>query len=52
VKKPTTIKKLTLQKETLTNLREVTGGSQLNDTVYHPPAKSANCITAAGGSYA
>ncbi len=49
--KKQTPKKLTLQRETLTNLEQVTGGSKLNDTVYHPPLKSANCETA-GGSYA
>lgn len=30
------IKKLTLMKETLLDLEQVTGGSQYNDTVYRP----------------
>jgi hypothetical protein len=44
-------KKLTLQKETLTDLRQVSGGSVWNDTVYHPPANSSRC-TDGSGSYA
>ncbi len=46
-------KKLSIQRETLTTLRDVTGGlaaqSKLNDTVYHPPA-SADCATARCGN--
>jgi hypothetical protein len=47
------VKKLAIQKETLTtHLDLVAGGSQVYDTVYRFPAKSANCVTAGGGSYA
>ncbi|HTQ81262.1 MAG TPA: hypothetical protein VMM92_14790 [Thermoanaerobaculia bacterium] len=42
MRKQTTIKKLTLQKETLIDLREVSGGSQWNNTVYYP-VKSDAC---------
>ncbi|HTG31764.1 MAG TPA: class I lanthipeptide [Thermoanaerobaculia bacterium] len=36
-KQQTGSKKLTLSKETLAQVVHVTGGSQINDTVYHPP---------------
>jgi len=48
--KKQTPKKLTLQRETLTNLEQVAGGLQLNNTVYYP-VRTENCATA-GCSYA
>lgn len=38
MKKQAKVKKLELQKETLTALESVAGGSQLWNTVYYPPA--------------
>ena len=35
-KQQTGSKKLVLSKETLTQVVQVTGGSEVNDTVYHP----------------
>jgi hypothetical protein len=40
-KQQTGSKKLTLSKETLAQMVSVTGGSQINDTVYHPPRRLA-----------
>jgi hypothetical protein len=49
--KKLTTKKLSIQRETLTRLQNVTGGlaanSLINDTVYHP-SPSENCATNAG----
>jgi len=40
-KQQTGSKKLTLSKETLAQMAHVTGGSQVYDTVYHPPKQRA-----------
>lgn len=40
-KQQTGSKKLVLSKETLAQVTHVTGGSQINDTVYHPPKQRA-----------
>jgi hypothetical protein len=40
-KQQTGSKKLTLSKETLTQMVQVTGGSQIYDTVYHVPKQRA-----------
>jgi hypothetical protein len=39
LKKQKNVKKLEVHRETLTELGFVTGGSQIWDTVYHPPKK-------------
>lgn len=46
-KQTTKTKKLVLKKETLTSLKNVTGGSYVWDTVYRVPA-SERCATAYG----
>ena len=45
MKKQTGSKKLILSKETLTQVTQVYGGSQVWDTVYRYPVASANCVT-------
>lgn len=45
MKKQTGSKKLILSKETLTQVTQVYGGSQVYDTVYRYPANSGNCVT-------
>jgi hypothetical protein len=45
VKKQTGSKKLILSKETLTQVTQVYGGSQVYDTVYRYPLASRNCVT-------
>lgn len=45
VKKQTGSKKLILSKETLTQVTQVYGGSQINDTVYRYPVASRDCVT-------
>lgn len=55
MKKHLKANKLSIQRETLTRLQDVTGGlaaqSKLNDTVYHP-APSETCATNVGCGYA
>jgi hypothetical protein len=49
VKKQTGSKKLILSKETLAQVTQVYGGSQVWDTVYRYPAMSSNCTNGACG---
>jgi hypothetical protein len=49
VKKQPGSKKLTLSKETLTQMAQVHGGSRVWDTVYRYPAVSSNCTGGACG---
>jgi hypothetical protein len=52
VKKQTGSKKLILSKETLAQMTQVYGGSQVWDTVYRYPAASHNCVTNTSGGIA
>jgi len=45
VKKQTGSKKLILSKETLAQVTQAYGGSQVYDTVYRYPLASRNCVT-------
>lgn len=44
-KQTTKVQKLVLKKETLTSLKQVTGGSYYNDTVYRPAPTEYRCAT-------
>lgn len=52
MKKQTGSKKLILSKETLTQMTQVYGGSQVWDTVYRYPVASRNCVTNTSGGIA
>ena len=45
MKKQTGSKKLILSKETLAQVTQAYGGSQVYDTVYRYPVESGNCVT-------
>lgn len=49
MKKQTGSKKLILSKETLTQVTQVYGGSQVWDTVYRYPVASRDCVTNSNG---